>query len=178
TGNQPPAATPGRANYALPPMFTLFNDSLASGLQYGSYNPDNTISISEANETGRGKIIKIAKTGSNGNVFLNLIDGPVDLRSFAEGGEIRFDLKINSLAAGSKLLIKLDSGWPNTSDIAVNFPATGQWAEVRISIPQLIARGNSLAAGAANLASVTNLLVIEPTGDMDLSLDNIQLVKP
>ncbi len=177
-GNQPPAVTPGRANYALPPLFTLFNDSLASGLQYGSYNPDNAINISEASETGRGKIINVAKTGSNGNAFLNLIDGAVDLRGFADTGEIRFDLKVNSLAAGSKLLIKLDSGWPNTSDIAVNLPATGQWTEVRISIPQLIARGNSLAAGAANLASITNMLVIEPTGAMNVSLDNIQLIKP
>lgn len=178
TGNQPPSVTPGRANYALPPLFTLFNDSLASGLQYGSYNPDNVINISEVSESGRGKIIKIAKTGSNGNVFLNLIDGAVDLRSFAEGGEIHFDLKVNSLAAGIKLLIKLDSGWPNTSDIAIDLPATGQWAQMRISVPGLIARGNSLAAGTANLASITNMLVIEPTGVMDVSLDNIQLVKP
>ena len=97
-------------------------------------------------------------------MFLNLIDGPVDLGDWAEGGEIQFDLKINSAAAGSKLLIKLDSGWPNTSDITVTLPPTGQWTQVRIPIAQLIARGNSLAAGAANLASITNMLVVEPTG--------------
>lgn len=178
TGNPPPSVTPGRSGYAIPPLFTLFSEGLTSGLRYDSYNPDSIITLSEVTEAPRGKILRITKNGSTGNVFLNLIDGPIDLRDWANGGEIQLDLKINSLAAASKLLIKLDSGWPNTSDISVNLPATGQWTQVRIPVAQLIARGNSLAAGAANLASISNMLVIEPTGAMDVSFDNIQLVMP
>lgn len=177
-GTPAPVTPSTRNNYAMPPLFTVFNDGLASGLRYDSYNPDNAIAFNELADAQRGKILNIVKTGNNGNVFFNLIDGPVDLRSWADGGQLTMDIKVNSLGASNKLLVKLDSGWPNTSDITVTLPANGQWGEVRVSIAELIAHGNSLAAGAANLASISNLLVLEPTGPLDVTVDNIRLIKP
>lgn len=176
-GNPAPVEPGLRTDFAVPPLFTVFNDALASGLRLDSYNPENTVRISEITDPQRGKVLNMIKTGGAGNVFFNLIDGPADLRAWADKGLLSFDIRVNSQAANSQLLVKMDSGWPNTSDTNPSLPPIGQWREIQIPIAQLIARGNSLAEGSANLGNIANILVLEPSAAMDISLDNIRLLK-
>lgn len=173
-------AAPVVDTFAKPPLFKIFEDAAGTGLQVQSYNPSGQITASEATETGRGKVFNVVKTGADGNVFFNVTAGPANLSSWATNGELVFDVKVNSKAAGSKLLVKTDSGWPNVSDTEVTLSADGVWAEYRIKVADLIAKGNSnpCCAGAANLSVITNLFVIEPTGAMDVSFDNVRLEVP
>lgn len=173
-------AAPVVDEFAKPPLFKIYEDSLASGLQVQSYNPDSVITSSEVAEAGRGNVFNVAKTGANGNVFFNVAAGPANLSTWPANGELVFDVKVNSKATGSKLLVKMDSGWPNVSDVEVTLSADGVWAEYRIKIADLIDNGNSnpCCAGAANIASITNVFVIEPTGAMNVSFDNVRLEVP
>ncbi|MET0356817.1 MAG: carbohydrate binding domain-containing protein, partial [Cellvibrio sp.] len=166
--------------FANPPLFNLYEDSLTSGLQVQSYNPDSAITSSEIAETGRGNVFNVVKTGANGNVFFNVISGPANLSHWPADAELIFDVKVNSKATGSKLLVKMDSGWPNVSDVDVSLPSDGVWAEYRIKIADLIDNGNSNSCcpGFANLSALANLFVIEPTGAMDVSFDNVRLQVP
>ena len=173
---------PGKARPAIgkielpgPPLFTLYDDKLAAGLQFDTYNPDGAISYSEVAETGRGKVFNVVKTGANGNVYFKIAGDAVDLRNWSTDSELVFDVKVNSKASGAKLLVKLDSGWPNVSDTEVTLPADGMWGEYRIKLVDLIAKGNSLAAGKASLSSITNIFVIDPSAAMNVSFDNIHI---
>lgn len=182
TSSETVVVNPGKARPAIgkielpgPPLFTLYDDKLAAGLQFDSYNPDGVIAYSEVAETGRGKVFNVAKTGANGNVYFKIAGDPTDLRNWSADSELVFDVKVNSKAAGAKLLVKLDSGWPNVSDTEVTLPADGVWGEYRIKLVDLIAKGNSLASGKASLAAITNIFVIDPSAAMNVSLDNIHI---
>lgn len=168
----------GSTGFAQPPLFTMYGDSLATGLGFDSYNPNGQISYSQVDETDHGKVLKVTKTGSTGNVYFKIDGGATNLSSWVPGGQLVFNLKVNSMASGAKLLIKMDSGWPSVSDVEATLPATGTWGEYRINIADLIARGNSIQSGIANLSAITNMFVIEPTAAMDVSFDNIRFEKP
>jgi beta-glucanase (GH16 family) len=172
-GNTRPVLTGG--SFASLPLFTMYGDALASGLKYDSYNPNGTISYSEVSEDGRGKVLNVVKTGGSGNVYFNVTSGPVNLNQWMDKGELVFDVKLTSKAADSKLLVKMDSGWPSVSDVTVTLPAVGQWAEVRIGVADLISKGNSIQAGMADIKAITNIFVIEPSTAMNVSFDNVRL---
>lgn len=183
--NVDPSVTPltghpqvGQGDFASPPLFTMFGDALATGLKVDSYNPDGTMSNSQVDADGRGKVFKVVKTGGVGNVYFNIASGVANLSTWAGSGELVFDLKVDSMAAGSKLLIKMDSGWPSVSDVEATLPPVGTWGEYRISVANLIARGNSISPGIASLAAISNIFVVEPTGAMTVSFDNVRLVQP
>lgn len=165
-------------DFAEPPLFTMYSDALATGLKFESYNPQGQISYSQLDEEGRSKVLNVIKTGATGNVYFNIPAGTADLTGWATAGELVFDLKVNSMAAGAKLLIKMDSGWPSVSDVEATLPATGTWGEYRISVANLIARGNSIEPGSANLAKISNVFVVEPNAAMNVSFDNVRLVVP
>lgn len=163
--------------FAAPPLFTMYGDALDTGLKIDSYNPNGAISSSQVAEADRGNVFNVVKTGATGNVYFTIISGASNLSTWSSGGELVFDVKVNSMADGSKLLIKMDSGWPSVSDVTATLPAVGVWGEYRINVSDLIARGNSIQSGIANLSAITNIFVIEPTGAMNVSFDNIRLVK-
>jgi beta-glucanase (GH16 family) len=174
-GNIAPLIVDADNSFAPLPEFYFYDDVLADGLLYASYNPDGSISYQQVDEAGRGKVLHVTKTGANGNVYFEY-SPHADLSHWQEAGELVFDLKLIS-NSGADLLVKLDSGWPNASDVAVSLPALDTWSEVRISLATLIAAGNRYAPGSyANISDVVNLFVIEPTGAMELQLDNIRLV--
>jgi len=158
-----------------PPLFTLYDDELSTGLQFDTYNPDGAISYSEIAETDGGDVFNVVKTGANGNVYFKVAGNPTDLRNWSADSKLIFDVKVNSKSAGAKLLVKLDSGWPNVSDVEVPLPADGEWAEYSITLADLIDNGNSLASGKASLASISNIFVIDPSGAMNVSFDNIRI---
>lgn len=172
------SASSGVDEFAPLPLFTLYSDSLTAGLQVQSYNPAGHITTSEVDEVDHGKVFKVVKTGAEGNAFFNVIDGPVNLTHWAAEGELVFNFKVNSKADGTSLLIKMDSGWPNVSDVNVPLPAEGVWTEFRIGIADLIdnANSNPCCGGIATLNAITNIFVMEPTGAIDIVFDNIRFV--
>lgn len=174
-GNAPPEITEPEGDFGAGPVFMIYDNSLASGLAWNAYNPDGAISASEVAE-GDNTYMNIAKTGSNGNFYANY-SPRADLSHWGENGDLVFDLRVNSLAEGAGLLVKLDSGWPNVSDTAVSLPAMGTWTEVRLNIADLVAQGNSVEPGQADLGDILNPVVFEPSGVMDFDVDNIRYEK-
>ncbi|RYF37587.1 MAG: glycoside hydrolase family 16 protein, partial [Chitinophagaceae bacterium] len=172
-GNERPVI--GDVELPGPPLFVMYGDELDEGLKFNSYNPDGLVSYSEVAEAGRGNVFNVVKTGANGNVYFQVNGDPTDLRNWTSDSELIFDVKVNSKAAGAKLLVKMDSGWPNVSDVEVPVGADGTWIEYRITLADLIDNGNSLASGQATLASIANTFVIDTSGAMDVSFDNIRI---
>lgn len=170
-------ASGGGTEFAALPLFTAYGDVIGDGLQIQSYNPAGHISSSEKDEAGRGKVFNVVKTGTDGNVFFNVITNPVNLTKWSTQGKLKFDFKVNSKAEGTALLIKMDSGWPNVSDVSLPLPADGVWTSYSIGIADLIDNGNSVPCcpGIAKLNAITNLFVVEPSGAIDVSFDNIRL---
>ena len=165
-------------DFAALPLYSIYDNAIPSELQIQSYNPDSAISSSQIDESGRGKVFNVVKTGATGNVFFNIVGGIQDLSHWSTEGELVFDVKVNSKASGANLLVKMDSGWPNVSDFTVPVATNGEWKEIRIAVSDLIDNGNSVSSGSANLTTIANLFVIEPSAAMDVSFDNIRLVVP
>jgi beta-glucanase (GH16 family) len=158
---------------------TFYTDTLADDLSYDSFNPDGFVSYdAEVAEDGRGNVIEVVKTGATGNFYFVAPAGGFDLSSYEAQGELVFDLNVSSLDGGVELFVKFDSGWPNVSDYSVTLPTTGEWAEVRISVSDILTNGNSFGDGTADVFNLTNVFVVEPTGVMTFKLDNIRLEIP
>ncbi|WP_049721484.1 glycoside hydrolase family 16 protein [Gilvimarinus polysaccharolyticus] len=173
-GNTPPLLQ--GSEFAMPPLFTMFGDSLAAGLAVNSYNPTGQVTWSDDTvDEGRGFVFNYNKAAVDGNVYFEVTAGAADLSSWQASGVLAFDYKVNSAASGSELLVKIDSGWPNASDTTVPVEPLGEWRSFSIGLEALRAKGNSLAGGAANIALITNVFVIEASGAMDVSFDNIRL---
>lgn len=173
TGPQRPVI--GDVELPGPPLFVMYDNSVATGLQVDSYNPDGVVSYSEVDEAGHGKVFNVVKTGGNGNVYFKVAGDPTDMRNWATTSELVFDVKVNSKADGAKLLVKIDSGWPNVSDMEVPVAADGVWKEVRVTLADLLDNGNSLAAGKATLASIVNTFVIDSNAAINVSFDNVRI---
>lgn len=157
-------------NFGKGPIFDIYEDALSSGLAFAEYDPTEVVEQEEVDEAGHGKVWKITKTGDSGNVYLRA--PKTNLSHWMDNGQLVFDLKVEE--GDSELIVKMDSGWPNASDITINKPATGTWSEVRINIVDLIANGNRFASGKADISAIGNILVIEPLGVMTLKVDNIR----
>src|SRR5690606_22764780 len=62
----------------------------------------------------------------------------------------------------------------------VPLPALNEWTTFRIGIADLIARGNSVSCcpGIADLKSILNIFVVEPSGEIDIEFDKVRFVVP
>jgi len=159
------------ATFGQGPVFDIYKDGLNASMAFDGYDPHNVINQEEVEEAGRGKVWQITKTAKGGNAYLRA--EKVDLSHWMDDGQLVFDLKVE--AGNSELLLKMDSGWPNASDITVPQPAKGTWGEVRIDIADLIGNGNRFSPGnKADINAIGNVLVIEPVGVMTLKMDNIR----
>ena len=127
-------------------------------------------------EPDRGTVLQVNKNQGSGNIYFR---SPVtDVTHWQETGELVFDLKVESMADGVELLVKMDSGWPKTSDYTVPLSAINEWKTVRIPIADILKRDNRFAGGnQADPTTITNLLVFEPQGEMSFKLDNIRFEK-
>jgi hypothetical protein len=163
----------------VPSTYGIYADAPHAELQIQSYNPDGLVTTSSVTETDRGNVFRVVKTASGqGNAYFNNIAGARDITAWLSA-ELVFDFKVSSYADGAYLLIKMDSGWPNVSDVQIPLPANTDWDEYRIRIADLISDGNQLTSQAdkANAQQILNLFVIEPqAGAMDVSFDNIRIV--
>jgi len=176
-GTPEPEILIGDGNFGKGPVFDIYKDSLSVGMAFDGYNPDKVVIQEEIEEAGRGKVWKITKTGEAGNVYLRA--PKTDLSHWLEHGELIFDLNVISKDADTELLVKMDSGWPNASDMTVTQPQVGAWREVRIKVADLIASGNRFSGGnKADIKGISNVLVIEPLGVMTLKVDNIRFEYP
>ncbi len=157
-------------NFGKGPVFNIYTDEPTPGVAFASYDPAEVIDQQEVDEPNHGKVWQISKTGDSGNVYLRT--PKINLSNWMNNGELVFDLKVES--GDSELLVKMDSGWPNASDVTVKQPVKGTWGEVRINIADLINNGNRFASGKADISAIGNLLVVEPLGPMTLKIDNIR----
>lgn len=176
-GQQAPAILAKDDSYAAGPLLDIFSEGLNSQLAYATYDPNELVTYQEIIEEWRGKVLAINKKNGAGNIYFR--SPTTDLTHWLESGELVFDVKVESMTAGSELIVKTDSGWPKTSDITVALPPVGQWGEVRIKLADLLSRGNRAAAGnKADPKTINNLLVFDPSAAMVLKLDNIRFEKP
>lgn len=159
------------------PTSTFYTDGLATGLSLDKYSPTNIITATEQTENSRGKILTVDKQNNEaGNVYFNVGSTKSNFKPWLANGELVFDVRLNSKATGSKLFVKLDSGWPAVSDYEVTLPAVGVWQEIRIPVATIVNHGNTYSAGnKVDLTAITNAFVIEPTDQMNVSFDNIRL---
>ncbi len=171
-GVQPPEIIEVDESYAKGPVFNLFDGELDRHLRTLSYDPDGNITFGEVADPDYGQVLQIAKAGALGNFYLE--SPKVDMTRWEKGSELVFDLKIEENASNSELLVKLDSGWPNVSDYSVKLPAVGEWVEVRIKTSDIVSNGNRFASGQVNMSQVSNVLVVEPLGEMTLKMANIR----
>lgn len=175
-GHQAPAILVQDDSYADGPTLVIFSDSLNQHLAYGSYNPVGVVSYQEIDEVGRGQVLNIIKHNGAGNLYFR--SPTTDVSHWLDNGELIFDIKVDSMEEGSELMVKMDSGWPKTSDMTVALPPMGQWGQVRIKLADLLAQSNRFVAGnQADPKMINNLLVFEPSSAMTFSLDSIRFEK-
>ncbi|MGD8175256.1 family 16 glycosylhydrolase [Marinimicrobium sp. ARAG 43.8] len=92
-------------------------------------------------------------------------------------GEIKFDLRVLDIDPETKLLVKLDSGYPNNSYHEIEIPPTGEWAEVAVRLYTLQPNINEGYATPVDFSSIKNPFVIEPVdGDAHVQIANVRIV--
>lgn len=175
-GHQAPAILAADDSYADGPTLDIFTDALNSSLAYASYDPVDIVEHKEREEAGRGTVLQVTKKNGSGNIYFR---SPVtDVSHWRESGMLVFDIQVESMGDSAELLIKMDSGWPKTSDYTVPLPTLGEWGTVRISIDDILSSDNRFEGGnQADPKAISNLLVFEPQGAMSFKLDNIRFEK-
>jgi beta-glucanase (GH16 family) len=169
----------GNSNGNTQVVANLYDDAVLGDIVFNSYNPDGFVTATEVAETDRGNVIEIVKTGGTGNWYLDSSVAPFDISDYAVGSELVFDMYVVSADAGVELYIKLDSGWPNVSDVIIDSSTLGEWQEVRINLQTLLDDENAFSAGGfADPANIVNPFVMEPTGVMTVKFDNIRYESP
>jgi len=163
---------------------------LLNTLNPGFWSPQNTIVSNPAFNVDGQTVWDIRFNTGVGSAFLTVDDmhiegleqgisfGGDNLHNRARQlGEFKFDLRVLNIAPGTKLRVKLDSGWPKVSFHEIVVPPLGQWAEVSVRFNSL--RDNDIDWGSVDYTKLTNLFVIEPNGNGGLThvqLNNIRIV--
>ncbi|WP_391091685.1 family 16 glycosylhydrolase [Vibrio sp. NH-UV-68] len=155
---------------------TLLSDDVAEGFVLDGYNPDG-----EDRLTLIDGVIKADFNGA-GNLFI-AANPAVDMSDYANWW-LQFDIKITDLGSNSDVLIKMDSGWPNVSDISLSETSTGLladggWHRYSIAVSDFLAEDNRYSPGSKfDLSSVINPLVVEGLDGENLSVEiaNIRFV--
>ncbi len=111
-----------------------------------------------------------------GNVFLGSATGFTleGGSSWTTNGELEFDLKIKSIAPETRLLVKMDSGYPSGGFVEIEIPARGAWHHVAVKVADLLANRNPGEA-VLDLSNIRNVFVLESTGPAHVWVDNIRL---
>jgi beta-glucanase (GH16 family) len=95
---------------------------------------------------------------------------------WANVGELSFDLFVDSLAPDTRLLAKLDSGYPNLGQALLEGLPVGEWVHVALRVADLLSSPEPTGAGL-DLANVVNVFVLEATGSAQahVRIDNVRL---
>jgi beta-glucanase (GH16 family) len=139
----------------------------------------------------RGQVWDVTFTGP-GNVYLTAtaLDGdpppgmaaPITSVSLEGGagwanvGELSFNLLIESRSDDTQFLVKIDSGYPNLGQVAIEAPPVGQWTRVAVRLSDLLTRPEPSGSGL-NIGNVLNAFVLEPTGSAQahVMIDDVEL---
>jgi len=182
---------PGANNYVQ--TIDLFTDgpttvtvgSSSTTITVDGYTGPGATVVSDTNftdpENALNTIWKVAISGGTANVFMGtgdlstdpVLDSGFDF-SGAGQGQLVFDLKVNSIDAGTTLTVKVDSGYPNLGQVALTDSqyTVGSWRRVSINFAELLA--NTGPGAGLDLNNVVNAFVMEVTGgSADFYLDNI-----
>ena len=158
-------------------------NSASTTVTVGGYTSAGATVTNDPNftEPSGNTLWHVAVSGGTANAYLGtanlganpVLDSGFDL-SGAGLGQLVFDIKVNSLSAGTVLTVKIDSGYPNLGQLALS-PSqytVGSWRRVVIDFADLLADPGPGAG--LDLNNVVNAFVIEVTGgNADLYLDNI-----
>lgn len=152
----------------------------------GLWDNGGALTLSEPDVGGvHGTVIDVS-TIDSGNIGIYAEDNtPIILLGMGSSsewwrlhaGELKFDLYIDSANTDpdSKLLIKMDSGWPALGyvELMVAELPQDEWTSVSVPVNDLLVNSGD---EALDTASVVNLFVVEPTSFAHIQLDNVQLV--
>ncbi len=179
----------------------LFNDGPATVTTNAGFNSSTTTMVTDG-YTGPGATVTnnayftdpddasntvwyVDISGGTANVFLNTGDlsaDPVVDTGFDFSGNgngfLVFDIKVNSIAAGTNLTVKVDSGYPQLGKYTLTPSdySVGSWQRVSINFATLLA--NPGPGTGLDLANVANAFVIEVTnGSASFYLDNIFITR-
>ena len=172
-GVQPPLMIDLPSNFTSGQEITIFDGQLSQYMQQHSYDPQGVnINFSYLSDEQRGQVMQVEKKAAIGNVYFESPE--VDLSAWGKNAKIVFDIKMLEVKSGSEISVKIDSGWPTTSDLPVKVPNDNKWHTIEIDIAELLENGNSFAAGSVNMSRVKNILVLDPLGEMKFKLDNVR----
>jgi hypothetical protein len=94
--------------------------------------------------------------------------------SWTTNGELEFDIKIKSIDPETRLLVKMDSGYPSVGFVEIEVPATGHWHHVAVKMADLLANRNP-GEVPLDVRNIQNVFVLESTGPAHVWVDNIRL---
>lgn len=152
----------------------ILGENPSRNVFFGGFNPTSEIHylISDG-EYGKPQL-RIHKTGDMGNIYFSLLQA-TDLSSWVENGALRFDAFVVSSDPETDVYVKIDSEWPHASDILLPKLPVGQWQQVSIPLKRFAEGRNRFEKDkGVNFTKIKNVIVVEPTGPMDLYLTNIR----
>jgi beta-glucanase (GH16 family) len=184
-----------------PAVLTLNAGGVESSntLQVGGFTGDGSTVVSDPAfqdpDDASNTIWRVEISGATSNVFLgsevftdetSLLKTGFDFsdnRLSGDGGdsvgEIAFDMKVNSLSEGARILVKIDSGFPNLGEFVIpaDAIALGQWKTYSVKFSDIVANPGFVdccGGTGVDLGNVINPFVFEVQGgSADVYLDNI-----
>jgi beta-glucanase (GH16 family) len=94
--------------------------------------------------------------------------------SWTTNGELEFDLKVKSIDPETRLVVKMDSGYPVVGFVEIEIPAKGEWHHVAIKVADLLASRNP-GEEPLDVENIQNVFVLESTGPAHVWVNNIRL---
>ena len=164
--------------------FTVDGDTITNSLIpafYDNGSAGNVVS-DPAFAQGEAVVWDLMFNAAPGNAFLTSsdmseqtkVDKGFKFTSMTGNGEFKFDIYVDAIDEATSLLIKLDSGWPNVSYTELTNLKVGEWQSIAIPFSDL--KPNNIEDGSANLDTIINPFVIEPSGGTaHIKLNNIRV---
>ncbi|WP_347331624.1 hypothetical protein [Marinimicrobium locisalis] len=136
------------------------------------------VTVIEAGESSRGNVLDVqyGYEPTNASVRFKPVSQPsgfVDLSEF-ETGSLQFDIRIRDWGFATGLSMKVECGWPCTSEaIKVPLAPLNEWRRVEVPVGMLVERG-------LDLSRVNSAIDITPTWNasqgIHYQLDNVRWV--
>ncbi|MFW2404730.1 MAG: discoidin domain-containing protein, partial [Gammaproteobacteria bacterium] len=159
-------------------------ETSSTDLVVGGYTGPGASVINDANfvdpEDSSNVVWYVSVTGGIANAYIGTADLTADpyldsgFDLSGPGGQLVFDIKVNSISPGAVLTVKIDSGYPALGQAALSPAqyAVGSWRRVVIDFATLLADPGP--GPGLDLNDVVNAFVIEVTGgSADFYLDDI-----
>lgn len=145
---------------------------------FGGFNPTSEIHYLISDGDYGKPQLHVRKTGAMGNIYFSLLQA-TDLSNWAQTGVLRFDVFVVSSDPAADIYVKIDSEWPHASDILLPKLPVGKWKEVAIPLAKFAESSNRFEKDkTVDFTRVKNVIVVEPTGQMEFYLTNIRWERP